>query len=716
MADFRINVIIDPKRAQSGARQVERSLDRVDRRAERTRELLSRAFAFVGTGVLVQQITTLVDTYDNLVNRLRTVTDSTEELVVINQELLDLSNRSRSSFESSVELFARVSRATQNLGISQRQVIQFTESLNQAILLSGATAIEAEAGLIQLAQGLASGRLQGDELRSVLEQLPEVANIIADSLGVTIGQLRELGSQGQITAQVVLDAFRNAEGDLRERFGRLAPTIGQAFTVLRNNTLAFIGGLSESLGVSRRFAQVILVLADNLELLARAALAAGIALAIGFARRGVGAAISAVRALTVAIAANPLGALLVAITAATAALIAFSDQITIGQNSLTTIADVGVAAVEIISEAWARLVNFLAPIFNSVSGLFGGFFNNVSLSFRGIVEVAARSIDAVLGFWRGWISAALTIFDGLVVNVTKGFVDLFNSISRRATDFINGLINNFNKVSEFLGLSLIEPIEAFQLEGPARAFVTGGDVANAFADGFRSQTAAQDVVEELFQRADQVAQNRIAAAEAEALTLDRVRESLGAPGGPAAAAPVAEVQEVETILDRVRKEFTDTAFLIESALTNAFQAGEDALVSFFTTGKFGFSDLVASIQQDLTRIAVRQAITAPLAGALLPAGGTAAGLFGGFLPGFQNGGSFMVGGRGGTDQNLLSLNNQPVARVSKGETVSVDNGGQQPININFNISTPNADSFQRSQEQIFARAGAAINRAQRRNN
>ena len=179
----------------------------------------------------------------------------------------------------------------------------------------------------------------------------------------------------------------------------------------------------------------------------------------------------------------------------------------------------------------------------------------------------------------------------------------------------------------------------------------------------------------------------------------------------------------------VQESFNDVASLAEKSITNAFSAAEDSMVSFFQTGKLGFSDLVDSIQADLTRLAVRTAITGPLSNLINPGeggGGGLASLFGGgeggglgSLFGMNNGGTVEVGGNGGIDNNVLSVNDTPVARVSKGETVNVTprgQGNERPMVINFNISTPDANSFRKSQDQILARAQAAMRRADQRNN
>ena len=275
---------LDIEVGERGARVVRRNIHDVGRAANGVTtqvQLLTRVLALIGGTAALRQLVSLADTFTDIQNRLRTVTDGTEQLTAATQGLFAIANRTRSSFEATAEVFARVGLAARDLGVSQQTLLQFTESLNQAVILSGASATEAQAGLIQLSQGLASGALRGDELNSVLEQLPVVADVISDSLGVTRGQLRKMGQEGKITAQIVLEAFAAAREELATRFGESIPTVSQSLTVLRNNFIGFIGEADQANGVTRLLSQRILGLAENLDTLATT----GTAVAIVFASR-----------------------------------------------------------------------------------------------------------------------------------------------------------------------------------------------------------------------------------------------------------------------------------------------------------------------------------------------------------------------------------------------------------------------------------------------
>jgi tape measure domain-containing protein len=197
---------------------------------------------------------------------MRLVTKDSQELVTVTKELVQVSAETRSSFESTANLYARVARSSRELGLSQRELIDFSRTVQQSIRISGSTAAEASAGVIQFGQALASSRLSGDELRSVLEQMPRLAQAIAEGMGVGIGTLRELGEQGELTAEAVLGALRKSAPEIAEEFKRLKPLASEALVVLRSSLMSTVGALDAASGVSEGFADAILDAAEQVRL------------------------------------------------------------------------------------------------------------------------------------------------------------------------------------------------------------------------------------------------------------------------------------------------------------------------------------------------------------------------------------------------------------------------------------------------------------------
>lgn len=172
------------------------------------------------------------DSVTLLQSKLRLVTTGEEDLAKVQGQIISLARQTRTDFSSLGELYARVARSSKQLGASQADILRVTKAVTQAIQISGNTSQEASAGMIQLAQALASGTLRGDELRSVLEQMPRVAEAIATGLGTTVGQLRKLGEQGKLTSDLVFKALISQSARLDSEFKKLQPTIGQTFAVM----------------------------------------------------------------------------------------------------------------------------------------------------------------------------------------------------------------------------------------------------------------------------------------------------------------------------------------------------------------------------------------------------------------------------------------------------------------------------------------------------
>lgn len=222
MADLRYQVDID-------SRQAIQSLKGIESAAANLSNALKGLLAVFS----VNQITQFSDSITNVRNRLNQLNPSVEGVNDSFKGLAAIAIEARTPLEQTADLYFRIARNADQLGISQAEAATITESVAKAISASGISAQEAAGPLLQLGQALQSGRFQGDELRSILEGLPPVARALAQNLGVPIGALKELGSQGRISAQDFINAMRQARDSIEKDFARTVPTIGQAFTNLR---------------------------------------------------------------------------------------------------------------------------------------------------------------------------------------------------------------------------------------------------------------------------------------------------------------------------------------------------------------------------------------------------------------------------------------------------------------------------------------------------
>lgn len=212
--------------------------------------LAARAVAAIGITASVGEFVRMADASTNVASRLGLVTSSAAELASVQQRLFSIAQSSRVSFVDLVGTYAQVARSTKDLGVSQTALLGVIQTISQAVTISGGSAASAQAALVQLSQGFASGALRGEELNSVMEQTPRLAQAIAEGLGVSIGKLREMGQAGELTAEKVLGALEKSAASVAAEFGKMAVTVEQASTNAANSVLRLVGAFDRLLGVT----------------------------------------------------------------------------------------------------------------------------------------------------------------------------------------------------------------------------------------------------------------------------------------------------------------------------------------------------------------------------------------------------------------------------------------------------------------------------------
>ena len=347
----------DVRKLDSGMRQgqriaeqrtaaIARSYDQLNRRTVGSVTAMSaginRAIGGIALGLAAREVQQYADSWTRATNSLKASGLSQEETNRRMADLVAISLRSRSALEGTVTLYNRLTAASGELGVSQQQVARVVETVNKALATSNMTQGERSSAVTQLAQGLGSGNLAGDELKAIRENSQVLAQAIADEFGVTIGELKKLGAEGELTSVRVFAAIEKASGKVDTAFGRTRATIDDALTNLQTKTVAFIGSLDSTTGASAKFAAVVEFVANNLDEIATAATYAGVAVGTGLAgamtvaavRTGA-ATVSAIAyqvalmrmaaatagtttaqvALNAALTANPIGLVIVAVAA-----------------------------------------------------------------------------------------------------------------------------------------------------------------------------------------------------------------------------------------------------------------------------------------------------------------------------------------------------------------------------------------------------------------
>jgi len=265
---------VDPAmdRAEAGIRemgnQASTTASRVRTLEGQTDRLASAVTGLAGpiaAAFSVAKIAAAAEQYVNLTNRLRLVTESAEQLAFAQESVYQVAQNARQSLEVTAQVYQRVAQNARQLGLDFSDVASVTETVAKTVALSGASAQAADAAMVQFGQALASGTLRGDELNSIMEQTPALAQAIARGLGVTIGQLRAMGAEGKLTSEAVVKALQNQKDKVDELSSAMTLTVSQAITSFNNALITTVGRLDEATGASSRLAGGIAALARAMD-------------------------------------------------------------------------------------------------------------------------------------------------------------------------------------------------------------------------------------------------------------------------------------------------------------------------------------------------------------------------------------------------------------------------------------------------------------------
>lgn len=177
--------------------------------------------------------------------RLGLINDGLRTTAQLQEKVFEVANRTRASYLETADLMIKIGAGTQGVFKTDDDILKFTESFNKTLAISGATAVETSSAILQMSQALGSGVLQGDELRSLSETAPVMMRILSDGLGVARGQLKQMGADGELTADKIVKAFEKQTAKIDSMFATLPVTFGGAMTVLQNQVLQWYSSLSQ---------------------------------------------------------------------------------------------------------------------------------------------------------------------------------------------------------------------------------------------------------------------------------------------------------------------------------------------------------------------------------------------------------------------------------------------------------------------------------------
>lgn len=408
--------------------------------------MLTRYAAVAGIAFNIDSLVRMGDAYTNFQNKLSNVSTSQANLNKITEEAFNVAVRTRVPVEDVAKAFARFDLALKPLGKSQEDVMKMTETINQMLVLGGATTGEASAGLLQLSQAFNKGKLDGDEFRSVMELMPAAADAIAKQLKVTRGELLELAPQGVITAKVMSDALESVADETLAKFKKMTPTIGQSLTVMGIQATRAFGEFDKAHKITETLARSIIFLSDHLDKIIPIIASAGTTMVTFFGIKAVqafNAARTAAGGFMAMLAINPVMLLVTAITAAVSALVFFSDQIMIGEKGVISLQDYALAAFQLMGDGVKMFAIYFGSTWNEMCQAAGLVWETFVFYFNDLFGEALK-------FMKKWANTVIGLMNGVVGAIAVGWNTLpmaiegvWYAIKGTAADTAEAVVNFF---------------------------------------------------------------------------------------------------------------------------------------------------------------------------------------------------------------------------------------------------------------------------------
>lgn len=268
-------VQMDVRQLLTSQQQLEQRLNRMDssfnrtsqsvNNTERSMQSLSKVAAALTGYLSASMVASYSEAWTELNNKLSNSVRASESLIDVTQRVFDISQATRSSLDATATLYARLERGTREYNTSAADLAKLTSIINQGFIVSGATAQEAENAIIQLSQGIASGVLRGEEFNSVAEQGSRLMVALADSLGVSIGQLRKMAAEGKLTTDVVVKGLLSQGDAIGKEFAKTTRTMSQAFQEAGNNLTKFLGENTTIKSTISAFSDAVITVSKNLD-------------------------------------------------------------------------------------------------------------------------------------------------------------------------------------------------------------------------------------------------------------------------------------------------------------------------------------------------------------------------------------------------------------------------------------------------------------------
>lgn len=481
----------------------------------------------IGTAMGAESVLKTADAYTTMQNKLVNVATSQEAVNTLTDDMFKLADKTGQSVLNTTSAFQKFDNAMLQMGRGQAETLRLVETLNKATVISGATTAEAASGILQLGQAFGSGKLQGEEFRAIMENLPVVADLIASSMGKTRGELKALSSQGKITAEEIRVAFEKSATTIDDKFAKTTFTLAQTFTIMNNRFTQWVGNLNKATGLTATLSTGINWLSKNLDTVAVSLAVASSLLLVAFGPTLIGMIVAATKAMwgfSAALAANPVGLLIVGITSASAYIAAFGDEIKMSADGFVTLKDYGRAALSFIVDGFKATTSFIADTWNTaidfLSDKTGGFAEHFRDIFGLILNGAKMHVNLIIAIFVGGVSTIIKQWQLLPSLMQAVFANIVNFGASAVETLVNswqmglrGIATLAANVAPNMADSLNKALDSVSLELPRmkvgrEVSSMAAEIGNEFTKAFKKDYVG-DAANAFMKRARDMAVNRV---------------------------------------------------------------------------------------------------------------------------------------------------------------------------------------------------------------
>lgn len=425
------------KKAAAATRETQRSLADLNSQLATVRSSAAGLAGAWAGAFATHQLIQFADTWNQLNGRLRLASSSSEDYVQSQRVLMEISQRTGTSLEANSNLYSRIAQSLRDAGYASADVAKVTETVATSLKLSGASTEEASSVITQLSQALGSGVLRGEEFNSIMENGGRLAKLLADGLGTTVGGLRNMANNGELTTNKIVTLLTNVE-ILRKEFDTLPASISGSAQKVQNAFLAWVGGANDAVGASSTLSGVLDGLATNIDDVANTA---GILVGVGLARY-FGNMVGSVAQSTQAVLTNTAAEVALAQAQVRGAQV----SVAAGRQAVYRAQQARAAATSIEAQIVAE--RNLAAAQASLNTALAGRTSAVN-NLTNTASVMSRLGSGVLGILGGW--------PGVIIGAGAAMYGLYQhtqQVHREAVGFANNLDEINTKLQQMSVLGL----------------------------------------------------------------------------------------------------------------------------------------------------------------------------------------------------------------------------------------------------------------------